>query len=70
MVMLLALPILVPEMVTLILYHWAGLKLSIFFFKSKVTSVFVSASPSFFVVFNPHCSYPLCNSLISNIRIF
>ena len=19
---------------------------------------------------NPHCSYPLCNSLISNIRIF
>ena len=20
--------------------------------------------------FNPHCSYPLCNSLISNIRIF
>ena len=21
-------------------------------------------------VFNPHCSYPLCNSLISNIRIF
>ena len=49
--MLLALPILVPEMVTLILYHWAGLKLSIFFFKSKVTSVFVSAYPSFFVVF-------------------
>ena len=21
-------------------------------------------------LFNPHCSYPLCNSLISNIRIF
>ena len=20
--------------------------------------------------FNPHCSHPLCNSLISNIRIF
>ena len=21
-------------------------------------------------IVNPHCSYPLCNSLISNIRIF
>ncbi len=50
MVMLLALPILVPEMVTLILYHWAGLKLFVRYLKSKVTlSVFVSASLSFFV---------------------
>ena len=23
-----------------------------------------------FLLINPHCSYPLCNSLISNIRIF
>ena len=24
----------------------------------------------FYSYLNPHCSYPLCNSLISNIRIF
>lgn len=48
--MLLSLPIRVPLMVTLILYHWAGLKLPVQFLKSKVTlSVFVSASSSFFV---------------------
>ena len=25
---------------------------------------------SYPLVINPHCSHPLCNSLISNIRIF
>ena len=51
MMMLLALPILAPLMVTLILYHWAGLKLSVRFLKSKVTlSDFPSVAPSFFVL--------------------
>ena len=40
-------------------------------FESVVLAEFVSNSGREpFMCFNPHCSHPSCNSLISNIQIF